>query len=296
MFTVVIPLYNKERSIRETLESVLNQKFPDFEVIVVNDGSTDSSREKAAEVRDSRIKIIDQPNNGISHARNRAIQQSSFRYIAMIDADDLWKPEYLEEQRTMILDFPKADMWGTAWNTYRAHKQHPRDHGIKEGFRNYITDYFTMDKRGHLFMPSATVLDKKAMKPIGFFDESIRYGEDLDLLYKILFRYRVAYYNSPLMLYRTDAENRASNSKRKIDDWFYYPIERYKEMRDSSPEFRKYFDRLVLMYMYDYRLEGLHHQKVNEVLSQIDFSLQPGRWRWLYKFPKAYKFYKKHLR
>lgn len=296
MFTVVIPLYNKENSIRETLKSVLNQKFSDFEIIVVNDGSTDSSRANAAEIDDDRIKIIDQPNNGISHARNRAIRQSSFHYIAMIDADDLWEPEYLEEQYKMIMDFPEAGMWGTAWDSYSNSKRHPRDHGIKQGFRGYVASYFTMDKRGHLFIPSATVLDKKATISIGLFDESIRYGEDLDLFYRMLFRYQTAFYNSPLMLYRTDAENRAGNSNRKINDWFYYPIERYKKMRDSSPEFRKYFDQLVLLYMYDYRLEGEHHQEVNEILSQIDFSLQSGRWWWLYKFPVAYKFYKKHLR
>src|SRR5690625_4113307 len=77
MFTVVIPLYNKESTIEETLKSVQNQTISDFDIIVVNDGSTDRSRERAARLTDSRIKILDQPNKGVSAARNLAIRHST---------------------------------------------------------------------------------------------------------------------------------------------------------------------------------------------------------------------------
>ena len=293
MFTVVIPLYNKESTIEETLRSVLNQTFFGSEIIVVNDGSTDGSREKAAEVAGSRIKIIDQPNKGVSAARNRGILQSSNPYIATLDGDDVWLPEYLEEQKKMIDDFPDAGMWGVAWDTWRNDKRTRKDHGIEKDFRGYIDNYFTMDKKGHLFMPSSTVLEKNTLKALGLYDESIYTGEDLDVFYRILLRYRTAFYNKPLMLYDTGIKNSLSSIKHDIKYWFYYDIDKYEEQRTANPEFRKYFDNLVLRYMYSYRLDDDYSQDVDEVLSRIDFSLQPRRWWWLYKFPGLYKFYKK---
>jgi len=91
MFSVVIPLYNKERSVKNTIESVLNQTFQDFEVIVVNDGSTDNSLEVVKSFNDERIRIINQKNSGVSSARNRGIKEAKYEWIAFLDADDLWE-------------------------------------------------------------------------------------------------------------------------------------------------------------------------------------------------------------
>src|SRR5690625_357019 len=124
MFTVVIPLYNKESTIEETLKSVQNQTISDFDIIVVNDGSTDRSRERAARLTDSRIKILAQPNKGVSAARNLAIRHSTSPYIATLDADDIWLPDYLEEQKRMIAAFPGAKMWGVTWDSIRIKKHY----------------------------------------------------------------------------------------------------------------------------------------------------------------------------
>lgn len=104
MFSVIIPLYNKESQIKKTLESVLNQTFKDFEIVIVNDGSIDKSIEVVESFDDNRIRIINQNNSGVSQARNRGIIEANRKWIAFLDADDLWKPNKLEKYSKIIND------------------------------------------------------------------------------------------------------------------------------------------------------------------------------------------------
>ena len=87
MISVVIPLYNKEKQIRKTLQSVLTQTFQDFEIVVVNDGSTDNSAIEVEKVKDPRIRLIHQQNAGVSAARNKGIEEARYELIAFLDAD-----------------------------------------------------------------------------------------------------------------------------------------------------------------------------------------------------------------
>ena len=98
MISVVIPLYNKEKSIASTLRTVLNQTFSDYEIVIVNDGSTDGSVEEIEKVQDDRIRLVHQPNAGVSAARNRGIEEAKGELNAFLDADDEWKPDYLATQ------------------------------------------------------------------------------------------------------------------------------------------------------------------------------------------------------
>src|SRR5690554_5521626 len=97
MFSVVIPLYNKELSISNTIQSVLDQTFQNFEIVIVNDGSTDNSVKEVEKFDDKRIRLIHQENQGVSAARNRGIKEARYEWIAFLDGDDLWEKEHLEE-------------------------------------------------------------------------------------------------------------------------------------------------------------------------------------------------------
>jgi len=97
MISVIIPLYNKEAYISETLHSVLSQTYDKFEVIVVDDGSTDNSLQVVRNFTDSRLRIVEKKNEGVSVARNEGIDQASFPWIAFLDADDWWAPTFLKE-------------------------------------------------------------------------------------------------------------------------------------------------------------------------------------------------------
>jgi len=113
MFTVVIPLYNKAHIIMRTLASVLTQTYTEFEVIIINDGSTDNSLEVINSfTQDSRIRIFDQSNQGVSAARNRGVNYAQHNYIAFLDADDEWLPGYLEKMKAAIELFPNACLYG----------------------------------------------------------------------------------------------------------------------------------------------------------------------------------------
>jgi glycosyltransferase involved in cell wall biosynthesis len=118
MFSVVIPLFNKAHIIDRTIASVLTQTLRDFELIIVNDGSTDNSLEITQKyLTDSRIKIINQENEGVSAARNKGILEAKFNYVAFLDGDDEWLPSYLAKIKEAIELFPNAGMYGcSSWH------------------------------------------------------------------------------------------------------------------------------------------------------------------------------------
>lgn len=115
MISVVIPLYNKEKSIAQTLECMLNQTYKDFEVIVVDDGSKDNSAAIVEAFNDERIRLVRQKNGGVSAARNRGTAEARGEYVAFLDADDIWKQNHLESIANLIHQFPKSRAWATCY-------------------------------------------------------------------------------------------------------------------------------------------------------------------------------------
>ena len=111
MISVVIPLYNKAGQVGRTLKSVLAQTFQEFEVVVVDDGSTDGSVEEVRSVHDDRIRIIVQQNAGVAAARNRGIAEARYDFVAFLDADDEWKPTYLETQYNLAQKYKDCDVY-----------------------------------------------------------------------------------------------------------------------------------------------------------------------------------------
>ena len=148
MFSIVIPLYNKENSIQSTLKSILSQTYQKFEIVVVDDGSTDSSAEKVLEIFDERIRLIRKENGGVCSARNRGIKEAKYDYIALLDADDTWDENYLNEQVKMINDYPNAKMWGINYaEMSNGELARYLPTGLSENFRGYVEDYFYIKKK-----------------------------------------------------------------------------------------------------------------------------------------------------
>jgi len=108
MFSVIMPLFNKEDSVSPTFRSILYQTHSNYKLIIIKYGSTGLSRERAASFSDPRIQIIDHQNLDVSAVRNRGIKAASNPYIAFMDAEDIWEQEYLQTQRELIRDFPEA--------------------------------------------------------------------------------------------------------------------------------------------------------------------------------------------
>lgn len=292
MFSVVIPLYNKPFSVQDTLRSVISQSYDEFEVLIINDGSTDNSREKAAEISDSRIRIIDKENGGRASARNRGIELAAYPHIAFLDADDIWEPDYLAEQKKLIEDFPEAGMWGCAHGRLMNQQKIAVDYGIEIGFRGVVHDYFNRQKGSYLFWTSSIVVPKRVFNSIEPFDIRMTIGQDLDVWFRIILNFETVFYNKILTYRKIDAENRSVHNLPPLNERLPFFIDKYAEYRKSNQAFRKSFDRLCLNNMYPVFLRGEYLEEINFILSKIDFSLHSRRWWVRYRMPRTYHFYR----
>lgn len=191
MFTVVIPLYNKEKYILETVESVLAQDFNEFELIIVNDGSTDKSLEQVNSISDHRIKIINQKNSGVGSARNKGMSNAKYNWIALLDGDDIWKRNHLSELKKIIDLFPLSGLVSTQHLRF-SHKQQltSNQQGQKPKIRaiNYFAE---ASKNPTVVCSSSVCINKQVFNNIGGFTDKM-VGEDLEYWVKIALDYPVA--------------------------------------------------------------------------------------------------------
>lgn len=207
-FSVIIPLYNKQESIRKTVESILAQTFTDFELVIVNDGSKDKSLEIVNSIEDSRIVIVDKPNGGVSSARNAGIEKAMSEWVSFIDADDYWNPHYLETVKTAIEKYPAASVVVT---NYKKGEENPYVEYQQEG---YMTDYFLLAMKYNDIICSSVITCKKAcFDTVGLFSDKYYYGEDLNMWSRLADNFLIAYIPEVLAEYRIEAENRLCNTK-----------------------------------------------------------------------------------
>lgn len=209
MFTVVIPLYNKELSIFNTIQSVLDQTFEEFEILVINDGSTDNSTEIVKKIDDTRVRLINQHNQGVSAARNKGIKESKYPWIALLDGDDIWKPNHLEEIKNMMCKFPGFYIYVTSF-CYSNKKNSVRHISSSDVFE--IKNYFLEAMRKNIIWTSVVVINKASFDKIGGFKEELTHGEDLDLWGRLAKEYKIIKSEKITAIYRIDAENRSTSS------------------------------------------------------------------------------------
>lgn len=208
MISIVIPLYNKEKEITATLESIFRQTFDDYEVIIVDDGSTDRSIETIREfTSDPRIKIIRQRNAGVGAARNKGIENASYSLVAFIDADDLWHPDYLKTQIGMVDKFPEASVFGTEYefaNTDGRVSPAKINESLLgfDGDEGIIGDYFAVAANSNPpLWTSAVTVRKDALLEIGGFPTGVKSGEDLLTWARLACRNKTAYIKRRLATY-----------------------------------------------------------------------------------------------
>jgi glycosyltransferase involved in cell wall biosynthesis len=183
-FSVIIPLYNKEKYIKKTLSKVLEQTFIDFEIIIINDGSTDNSLKEAYSISDKRITIYTQRNSGVSNARNLGIKKASSDYIALLDADDIWNPNHLEEHYNSIKKHPNGGLFCNAYGLKLLNNKIINAiYNIPKKKHPYIIDdYFLASIIHPIGWTSAIAFPKKDFYDVGEFNPLFTSGEDLDLM------------------------------------------------------------------------------------------------------------------
>lgn len=217
--SVIIPLYNKARHIRRALDSVMAQTMQDFEVIVVDDGSTDGGGDVAREVSDSRIRLIAQENRGVSAARNRGIHEASFEQIAFLDADDEWLPSFLETVTGLRERHPEAGAFATAYRVCRGDTStRPAFVGcVQSPDGGLLDDYFLAALGPEPVWTSAVMIPKHVFGQVGNFPVGVRRGEDVNMWERIALRYRVAWSPVEGAVYHLSADNRSCESRFESD-------------------------------------------------------------------------------
>ena len=198
-FSVVIPLYNKEAYVSKTLNSVLNQTYQNFEVILVNDCSNDNSLDVIQGIHDQRIKIIEHSENkGLSASRNTGINAATHPYIAFLDADDYWDSTYLETIQDLVKEYPDESVFATHYReNFKGKFFNPKSNlpVNSKGKMFLVRDFFEINLGRLILTQSCIVVHKGVFKKVGYYDEDVTFAEDIDFFIRCFSVYNLAYYN-----------------------------------------------------------------------------------------------------
>ncbi|MGK0328124.1 glycosyltransferase family 2 protein [Polaribacter sp.] len=302
MFSIIIPLYNKFAYIEKAVKSVLAQTFANFELIIVNDGSTDESVNVVQQFTDLRIRIINQPNLGVSSARNKGVNKANYDYIAFLDADDWWDKNFLEEMNRLKEQVPEAGIYGCNYFHVKNKQNKVSKVGLTEGFKSGYINYFeTYSKTFAVpFNCSFVVVKKQVLLEYDGFNHNLKFGEDFDLWVRIALNSKIAYINKPLAYSNQDVDsnNRALGSKLwKPENHFIFNLDYLQAEEKTNPILKKLLDGLRVRALIRYRLAGLYKKETNVTLQTVDFSLQPKYYQRIYQWPiviiRLYFLYKK---
>ena len=241
LISVIIPVYNGEKYISETLESVIAQTEKNWEIIAINDGSTDKSQtilENYLKKIPGRLQVISVENGGVSRARNIGVSAARGIYIAFLDQDDLWAPEKLQCQINMFFTNKSLGIAFTNESIIDQQGSIIREKALKFDKKNRgnIFDHLIFDN----FIPiSSVILEKKLFMAIGGFDPQFSLAEDYDFLLKVTQKVPVDFIDEPLLLYREHGE---SSTFQKIDRITAESFTILRSWKVKKPQFfRKHF-------------------------------------------------------
>lgn len=255
-FSIIIPLYNKETFIEKTIQSALNQTFLDFELIIVNDGSTDGSLELVKVFKDRRIKIYTIPNGGVSKARNFGIQKANANLIALLDADDLWESNHLEELYNLRNAHPNCGLYAMGYTKKFDNANPINAHFFKhENYNGIVPDFFSASTVDCLAWTSAVMIPKEIFKNIGYFNEGLKSGQDTEMWIRIALDYKVAFCsNKTACKVLCFDENHLSISEHKIDRLKIF--EKFYDSESKHSALKKYLDLNRFSIAVDRKING----------------------------------------
>ncbi|MDD5130139.1 MAG: glycosyltransferase family A protein [Candidatus Omnitrophica bacterium] len=220
--SIVIPLYNKALYIKRAIDSILHQTNQDFEIIVIDDGSTDEGDKVVRAISDSRIRLVQQINQGECAARNKGIEEAKNNLIAFLDADDEWKPLFLETISRLSSSYPDAGAYATAYEMREPNSKivKPRLKSIPSfPWEGIIPNYFEAALTSFPVWSSAVAIPKNVFNVVGGFPHGEKLGGDIDMWLRIALKYKIAYSTYPMAIYYKDALNRACNQHLNLNGY-----------------------------------------------------------------------------
>jgi glycosyltransferase involved in cell wall biosynthesis len=285
-FSVIMPLYNKEAFVLEAVNSVLQQTFADFELLVVDDASTDKSLDMLSEINDKRLKIIRNPQNlNLPKTRNVGIAAANGIVLAFLDSDDKWEPTFLEEIYKMYEQFPNEVVYATAYyKWFSGSFRGPNAALNRENRTQIISDFFEKAVGESPYCSSSFAIRKNAISSLGGYNETVTFGEDIDLCIRLHAKYSLVFNPKPLAWYRQNEIGQMTMSR--ISTKVHTPFSTYEKDFGNVPGLKKYlnFHRYALL-MAAVR-EG-NNTVANRYQQEIDFNTLDAKRKLLCSLPRT---------
>ena len=252
-FSIIIPVFNKEKFVAKTLKSVLAQTFTDYEIIIVNDGSTDGSEQAILAIDDERIRYFLKDNEGVAIARNYGLSKISSDYICFLDADDFWYPKFLFTMDFYIKRLPDESVFACAIEIETNRKVFKAKYSIDQKEEFKIVNFFHASQKEAVMWTSAVCVHKDVLVKSGAFDKDLTVSEDTDLWIRIGLRYRVVFIRKILARYVFDKKSISRN----LDYIFEYLFfEKYETLEKRNTSLKKYMDQNRFSCIIKYKLKG----------------------------------------
>ncbi len=238
-FSIVIPVFNKENFVGKTLKSVLNQTYTDFEIIIINDGSTDKSETIIQTFQDDRIHYFSKVNEGVAVARNFGMEKAKCDFICFLDADDFWHPNFLETMHSYSQKLPEQKVFACAIEVETESKTFPASYSIAKKSDFELVDFFDASQKECVLWTSSVAIHKSVLESVGNFDTKIKKGEDTELWIRIGLQYPIVFIWKILAKYVYDK----SSVSRNLTYFFEpYTFEKYAKEEKKNPKLKHYLD------------------------------------------------------
>tara|TARA_B100000809_G_scaffold266851_1_gene332206 strand:- start:23475 stop:24401 length:927 start_codon:yes stop_codon:yes gene_type:complete len=237
-FSVIITVFNKENFILDTLKSVCSQTFTDFEILIIDDGSTDSSIIEISKIKDSRIKLFSISNAGVSNARNYGVEKSIGAYCAFIDGDDLWENHHLLEMEKLIDKFSNHYVFSCASRLQNKKGLENLFYAV-ENISQQTLDYFQASLKSSVLHPSSFVIKKEIFSKTEGFSTKYSNGEDIEYWFRLGLKFPIAFSQTPGVLIR-EVNNSLSKQKYNPDNYCYF--EDFEHLKTENKYFYKVLD------------------------------------------------------
>lgn len=265
-FSIIIPVFNKEKFVAKTIKSVLSQTFTDFEIIIINDGSTDKSESEILAITNERILYFSKKNEGVAVARNFGISKAVSNYICFLDADDFWFPNFLETMNQYIQKLPNEKVFACAIEIETKKKTFPAQYSFAQKNDFEIVNFFESSHKGAVLWTSSVCIHKEVFEKSGVFDEQLKVSEDTDLWIRIGLHYQVVFIWQILARYVFDEKSISRSMNYIFEDAFF---EKYVSEEKQNPALKKYMDLNRFSSVIKHKLNG-HLKSANLISSQID--------------------------
>jgi len=294
--SVIIPTYNRADLLPRAIDSALNQTYKDFELIIVDDGSTDNTKKIVEEYqkKDERIKYLWEENSsGPARPYNLALKQCQGEYIAFLDSDDVWLPEKLEKQIAIFEEYDgKINLGLVICEAYVVDAN-----GNEKGKFNFRYNNLLNPEKYALFFKerdetslSCVVVKKEIFKNIGYFDENFKLAADIDIYLRILKKYYFYFLKEPLVKY-TQSDRSLSNEQfwiKQMPEYKYF-LEKYEDDFKKSPEAKSRFLRNIGTFYTLNNNSRMARKYFKEAIKNNPLSLRLYFQYFLSFFPKIYK-------